>query len=102
MDLGEVEFGGKDCFLLPGWTGKDLAVRSDDDGVAGLDPLAVVLPLAPHALTVGEVGGDLVDVNARVHTDDVQRPSRAMWRMVAIQPSPTANVGASQTSTPWE
>ena len=30
------------------------------------------------------------------------RPSRAMCCMVATQPSPVANVGATQISTPWE
>ena len=87
---------------MPGRSGEDLAVRADDHGVAGLHPLGVVRIGRPDLLPVGEVGRDLVDVQARVHADHV---AAALAGDVPHGGDPAvarASVGATQTSTPCE
>ena len=62
----EIELGDQDGLLVPGRPGEDLPVGADDHGVAGLHPLESLGTGVPHAFPVGEVRGDLVDVQ---HTD---------------------------------
>ena len=45
--IRQVELSGEDCFLVPGRSRDDLAIRCHDDRVAGLDPLAVFSSATP-------------------------------------------------------
>ena len=53
-----------------------------------------------QAVARGEAGWYLVGVQDGVPAATNIRFSLARWRIVAIQPSPTARVGAIQRSTP--
>ncbi len=69
--------------------GEDLPVGADDHRVARLHPLGLVRVGPPHAVPVGEVGGDLVDPHARVDTDHVAATLAGDVAQVATQPSPS-------------
>ena len=99
---GEVDLRRQDASSWRSGPGDDLAVRVADHAVARLDPLRLVtVEGSPDPVAVGEVGGIWSTRTQGFTPITHTRPSRAMWRIVAIQPSPLARVGATQISTPW-